>query len=336
MSASTAPDSAGGGPQNIENVHMELHSASLTRSSSPRTGEAAATSCSIANFASSEGGGGGGSERQYPPHANSGDQGEVVRVPIKLMRLRDAIVERSRTRFAEVLGASLSASQHGGGAFAVHSVLRSLSMGGAPRVAAAESHPRRAHVLHPRQHSHGNVHVHDLTDRHLHSTNAHMSTCRADWGCSKSAAMGKVTLRMQGASLGDPADEASALGAGAITVCSVNDKRQSSSACGIDLPKLGVAVQATKVPDVQIASGGLNAPLLAAYMDAPAAVSAAADSAGTGGDAVSEASLGRVQVLGYLGYFNNLDEFEGYQPCGCLYPFFSRVAPAYWQFVTAR
>ena len=55
-----------------------------------------------------------------------------------------------------------------------------------------------------------------------------------------------------------------------------------------------------------------------------------------GGSEEGDGLPGRLHIVGYLGYFNSLDEFEGYQPCGCLYPLFRRFAPEYWRLVTSK
>jgi hypothetical protein len=160
---------------------------------------------------------------------------------------------------------------------------------------------------------------------------------RSGWGRSSSAALEKAVTLLQSLSAA-----AGSGGGGGGAPGGAPARR--ASAHGIDLPTLP-AQSAAGV--AAAASGSLPAPLLDASkalgrldeaVPAAAATAAAEAAAGGGGDEGSddEGLSARLQVVGYLGYFNSLDEFDGYQPCGCLYPLFRRFAPQYWAFVTAK
>ena len=270
-------------------------------------------------------------------------------MPVNLVRTRDAIVERTRTRFVEVLGASLAASQRADAA--TRGVLRSLSSRGAPVAGAVAPYSHaHAHMPHARQYSHGHVRLHDgLSGHHLGlghtaaAVHAPGSARRAGWGRSSSAALDKAVALLQAASMGGAEGEVAGASAGAGAV---GGKERCGSAHGIDLPvrhpppaATALAPGAAGAPQVCTVSG-LEAPLLpegTPNTPVPAAASGEGNvTDAAAGDGASEVFLDRMQVVGYLGYFNSLDEFEGYQPCGCLYPLLRRAAPAYWQFVTAR
>ena len=305
------------------------------------TDEAVSSSRSFAASASSTGGGSGcvvGMSWPYSPRAIADDHGEVLRVPVKLMRVRNAIFERTRTRFVQVLGASLAASR-GGGASATQEVLRSRSLLGAHDLSTAASR-LHALALHPRQQSHWNLRVHGLIGHNLcHKSHANTSACPIGRDRSSINAVDEAASLLQAVSLGNAAGEAAQVGSCAGGCSAVADEKRRGSASGIDSPlRIGSQQAVSKAPVAHHDSDSYDLPLLAACKMTPSADSTPVerDVVGVATDAGTEASLGRVQVHGYLGYFNSLDEFDGYQPCGCLYPLLRRAAPAYWQFVTAR
>jgi len=125
-------------------------------------------------------------------------------------------------------------------------------------------------------------------------------------------------------------------------------ERQHADTAGIDLPPLpssaaagggrgGAGAMAAAPPPQHARQQGsaaaseMKAPLLAEQEEEEE------EGRGAPVSAAERSALGRFQVVGYLGYFNDLDNpTEGFQPFACFYPLFRRFFPRYWQFVCTK